>query len=37
MQRQQHAGPALEPIGTAAMVRPRIPEEVVADLETNGV
>ncbi|HWA57750.1 MAG TPA: dihydroorotate dehydrogenase [Gemmatimonadales bacterium] len=32
-----HAGAALVAIGTAAMVRPRIPEEVVADLETNGV
>lgn len=32
-----HAGAALVAIGTAAMVRPRIPEEVVADLETHGV
>ncbi|HSB53047.1 MAG TPA: dihydroorotate dehydrogenase [Gemmatimonadales bacterium] len=32
-----HAGAALVAIGTAAMVRPRIPEEVVAELEAHGV
>ncbi len=32
-----HAGAALVAVGTAAMVRPRIPEEIVADLEAHGV
>ena len=32
-----HAGAALVAIGTAAMVHPRIPERVVADLEAHGV
>jgi dihydroorotate dehydrogenase (NAD+) catalytic subunit len=32
-----HAGAALVAIGTAAMVEPRIPEAVVAELEADGV
>lgn len=32
-----HAGATLVAIGTAAMVHPRIPERVVADLEAHGV